>query len=97
MKENLLTIVNHYGVKNQQKKLAEEVFELNEAILEYRYDENKIYSEVEQHLKNHIIEEIADVMVILSQFKEYYQIDSIDILDVMKKKINRQIKRIENE
>lgn len=32
MKEKLLKIINHYGVNNQQRKLAEEHFELQEAI-----------------------------------------------------------------
>ena len=106
--EKLLNIINHYGVNNQQRKLQEEVFELNEAIFDYEntyYEpytdslEERTITEEEQkkHLKEHIAEEIADVEVMLMQFKEYYHIDGNDILKVMNEKINRQIERIENE
>ena len=33
MKNNLLKIINHYGISNQLKKLSEEIFELQEAII----------------------------------------------------------------
>ena len=33
MKENLLQIINHYGIKSQQRKLQEEVFELQQGIM----------------------------------------------------------------
>ena len=97
MEEKLLEIINHYGVLPQLKYFQSEVFELNEAILEYRYDENKCFPEVEQHLKKHIAEEIADVEVMLLQFKEYYHIDGNDILKIMNEKIDRQLERIKNE
>ena len=35
MEEDLLKIIEHFGVNNQQRKLQEEVFELNEAIINY--------------------------------------------------------------
>ena len=44
--------------------------------------------------KNHIAEEIADVAVMLSQFKVYYHIDDNDILKIMNEKIDRQLERI---
>ena len=97
MKEDVLKIINHYGVLPQLKYFQSEVFELNEAILEYRYDENKIYPEVEQHLKKHIAEEIADVMVMLEQFKLYYDISSEEITKIFWYKVNRQLDRIEKE
>lgn len=95
--DKLLKIINHYGVNNQQRKFQEEVFELNEAILEYKYDENKIYPEVDECLKGHIAEEIADVMVMLEQFRLYYGIPVGNIKEVMEYKVKRQIERIKNE
>lgn len=96
MKEKLLKIINHYGVMSQLKYFQSEVFELNEAIINYEYDCIE-YEEVERDLKKHIIEEIADVMVMLEQFIEYYNIDRFEIAKVMNYKTNRQLERIENE
>lgn len=47
--------------------------------------------------KEHIKEEIADVMVMLKQFQLYYDIPSDEIKDVMKSKIDRQLTRISEE
>ena len=44
MEQKLKEIIDHYGVASQQKKLAEEVFELQEAIREYQdfYEANSV-------------------------------------------------------
>lgn len=97
MKEDLLKIIKHYGVNHQQRKLNEEVFELQEAILEFEHDEYTYYSEVEKSLKNHITEELADVMVLIEQFKLYYGISSEEVVKIFWQKVNRQLERIENE
>jgi NTP pyrophosphatase (non-canonical NTP hydrolase) len=97
MEEKLLKIINHYGIRNQQRKLNEEVFELQEAIIDYKYVEVYKNSPAEKYHKEHIAEEIADIEVMLLQFKEYYQIDGNDILRIMNEKIDRQLGRIENE
>lgn len=91
MKEDLLKIIKHYGVNNQQRKLQEEIFELQEAIIEYELDETGLET------KKHIEEEFADCMVVLEQFKAYYNLDNDKIVDIMYKKIERQLNRIENE
>ena len=39
MYENLWKIIEHYGINNQQRKLEEEVFELQEAIMELQHYE----------------------------------------------------------
>jgi NTP pyrophosphatase (non-canonical NTP hydrolase) len=88
MKEDLLKIIEHYGISHQQRKLEEEVFELQEAILVHRLVNEITY---------HIAEEIADVMVMLNQFIEYYNIDRTEIELIMNEKIKRQLGRIENE
>lgn len=77
-------IINYYGINAQLKKLTEEVYEFEEAVLE-------------KHNKEHITEEIADILVILQQFKEKYNIDLAEINKVMQYKVDRQIRRIEKE
>ena len=101
MKEDILKIINHYGLNNQLKYFQSEVFELNEAIVEttmkMREMEGKTPKIVEPTLETyrlHIAEEIADVMVMLKQFQYYYKISDEEIADVMKYKINRQLERI---
>ena len=103
MEEKLLKIINHYGVLPQLKYFQSEIFELNESIINAEnYNPNaqdtwyKINSNVQENVK-HIAEEIADVTVMLLQFKEYYHIDSKEIMDIMNKKIDRQLDRIANE
>ena len=79
-----LKIIEHYGVNVQLKKLNEELYEFEEAVLE-------------KHDKEHITEEIADILVILQQFKEKYNIDLTEINKVMRYKVDRQIRRIEEK
>lgn len=99
MDEDLLKIINHYGVMKQLKYFQSEVFELNEAIFDYEHDYGCSEASIRmiELDKQHIAEEIADVMVMLSQFKEYYRIDGNDIMRIMKEKIERQLDRISNE
>jgi len=89
MKEDLLKIINHYGVMKQLKYFQSEVFELNEAIIQYENTDTMN--------KKHIAEEIADVLVMLHQFKEHYGISDEEIVSTMIYKKDRQLKRIENE
>lgn len=105
MKEDLLNIINTYGIMPQLKYFQSEVFELNEAIFDYEntyyepyfdiYEDRNISEEEQKkHLKEHIAEEIADVQVMLNQFKEYYGITNREIEEVMKYKVERQLERI---
>lgn len=91
-KEKLLKIIDTYGINHQLKKLNEETFEVTEAILEY---ENRDLNEMANVILSNIVEEIADVLVMLKQFKLYYNIKNEDIEKIMDYKIDRQIKRIE--
>ena len=93
MKEKLLKIINTYGVLPQLKYFQSEVFELNEAII-IREQEEDISSFTDK-LEEHIVEEIADVMVMLEQFQHYYGISNEEIKGIMKAKISRQLDRIE--
>ena len=81
LKDKLKRIIEHYGINAQQRKFAEEVFELQEAII---IGTERIF----------IAEEIADCMVMLNQFKEYYNITDEQINKNIEYKVNRQIERI---
>lgn len=81
MKE--IEIINHYGYRHQIRKLAEEQYELIEALFEEDEDQ--------------ITEEIADCLVLINQFKAYYKIKDKDIQKVYDYKIARQGKRIDDE
>lgn len=88
MEQELLKIIKHYGLKKQLKKLSEEVYELQEAIL---LDEGGMES------YKHICEERADVEVLLRQLDEYFEIKFDDIATWITKKVNRTLERIDEE
>ena len=88
MKEDLLKIINHYGINKQLKYIHSEYFELDEAILNYiTRDEDR----------EHIAEELSDCFVMLKQFQYYYGIPDEEIERIMKYKIDRQLGRIDRE
>lgn len=94
MKNKLLKIIQHYGIDNQLRKFSEENFELIEAIHGWYFDtEGVLYSGNEDNIK----EEIADNLVLLSQFILYYGINLDDIEEIFKYKVERQLKRMEEE
>lgn len=97
-KEKLLKIIDTYKIMPQLKYFQSEVFELNESIIYYEIFDNSEdggIKSMNDMYKNHIAEEIADVLVMLEQFKLYYNINNEDIEKIMDYKIDRQIKRIE--
>lgn len=91
MKEDLLKIINHYGINHQLKYIHSEYFELDEAIIKY-YDVEEL-----GFTTGNIIGEISDIMVMLKQFQYYYKIEDKQIEDIMKYKIKRQLERIDKE
>lgn len=91
MKEDILKVINNYGIMPQLKYFQSEVFELNEAII--RHDQECYQPD---DANEHIAEEIADVMFMLKQFQYCYEIDDSTIEEIMKFKIDRQLKRIED-
>ena len=99
MKEKILNIINHYGVSKQLKYFQSEVFELNEAIIQYEmaYGDMCYSGETINNQRQHIAEEIADVRVMLRQFQDYYDISTEEIERIMDYKVERQLKRIEEE
>ena len=80
-------IAEHYGLKNQLRQLAEECSELS---VESSHSARK-------GTTVKIIEEMADVMIMIEQVVYLAKIDKCDIEDCINYKINRQLKRIEEE
>lgn len=76
-------IFSHYGEEQQKKQLIQELGELIVAI-------------TKNDLEN-IIEEMADVEVMLDQFKIEYQDINNKIEHVMLQKVKRQLDRISKE
>ena len=95
MKENLMKIINNYGIMEQLKYIHSEYFELDEAIL--KFENTKSYFTNHNWYKECIAEEIADIMVMLKQFQYYYGINDEEIEEIMNFKIDRQLDRIKEE
>lgn len=96
MKDNLLKIITHFGVRHQIKKLSEEVFELQEAIIDAEYNRYVgVIRKPGERVIEHIEEEFADCMVLLEQIQEFYNLREEKIKDIMEYKVNRTLERIE--
>lgn len=83
----LKKIATHYGVTNQLNMMIEEMAELTQAICKNRRE----YPDAYENLK----EELADVIIVSNQL--YYLLGSEEIDAIMQNKIDRQLKRIEEE
>ena len=100
MKQDLLKIINNYGVMPQLKYFQSEVFELGEAIITHELKQSVEYEIPLTEIigtREHIAEEIADVFNLVEQFMYFYNIDIQDVIEIKHKKIHRQLERIENE
>ena len=83
-------IIAHYGVPHQLVKLCEECAELTQQAAKC-YDKDIPYSD-------DMIEEIADVLVMIEQFKAIMSQPDRDLLDkIITEKLERQLDRIEEE
>ena len=85
MRCKLLAIVNHFGKPLQWLKLPEECGEVCKAV--YRYELNRVPNTDE------IIEEIADVQVVLEEMKAVYNISEEQLTQAMQQKIERTLSR----
>lgn len=90
LEQMIHVILSHYKIENQLEKCREELKELSDAIEEYKQRKVEIN-------KQHIIEEIADVEIMLYQVKEGLGISSRDVRDWMAYKVLRQMDRIASE
>lgn len=90
-----LDIINHFGYRNQMKKLNEETYELLEAIDNYEDGLSNDNVEELNMLREHIIEEMGDVLILLTEFIGKYNIEKPELDVIMDYKINRTLQRID--
>lgn len=89
MDKRIMTIANHYGLRYQAEKAIEEMAELMVAI-KHQDNMNPLSSSLP------FIEELADVKIMIDQL--YYLTDrGGNVKRAIDWKLNRQIKRIEEE
>lgn len=95
--ERYLEIIKYFGIETQQRKLQEEVFELQEAITLHEANKSGEYEIPLCYLvgtEEHITEELADVLILLTQLIAFYDIKKSDLEDKIKYKMERTEKRI---
>lgn len=88
--EKIKCVAYHYGMAHQSKKAIEEMSELTKALC--KLDENPaLDSRNEQYLYD-VVEEIADVIVMMEQLKLFFGQKQVE--ETIDLKIDRQIERI---
>ena len=94
-----LDIINHFGYRNQMKKLNEEVFEFLEAVdayedeLAFHFIGDKVG---ENFLRDSMVEEMGDVLILLTEFIAKYKIEKEELDVYMDYKLDRTLRRIES-
>lgn len=87
MDKDLRNIAEHYGLRIQMRQLIEEMAELTQVICKAeRYDLDTV--------REHLVEEVADVQVVLDQV--IYLLGDNRIEQIRAEKIARQKRRIED-
>lgn len=97
-KSDVLEIITHYGLTAQLDQLIEECAELIQAINKFKRSGGKgqpIKADRTEALTN-LLEEIADVEVMLDQIKAFMSEES-NINNIKNKKVQRQLNRIKEE
>lgn len=83
--KDIKKIAKHYGFRNQGLKLAEEASELSSAMCKLLTGEGG---------RSAVIEEMADVTIMLEQMQYLMHIDKSEIISTMEGKLNRQLARM---
>ncbi len=98
-KSDVLEIIIHYGFSAQLDQLTEECAELIQAINKHKRACGNGQPVQINKLKalTNVLEEIADVEVVIDQLKAYTPDNTIIINDIKEKKIQRQLNRIKEE
>lgn len=92
MIERANKVISKFGLKNQIKKFNEESYELQEVLI---YANALLRVGDIDTLKDDITSEIADVLFLLIQFIEYFDIKDFDILDKLVYKSERTLNRMD--
>ncbi len=94
----IFTIANHYGENQQREMLIEECAELIQAVQKLKRREKEVLDIKETTAYQNYLEELADVSIMVEQMlyflsaKEY-----LDFTQIVENKLDRQLKRIEEE
>lgn len=92
--EVLQECVNTYGAEVQVDMAVEEMSELTKALLKYRRKEAQGSKDLEEAREN-ILEEVADVIIMLTQLIMIYGGRDL-VQETIENKVDRQIKRLAN-
>lgn len=98
--DELKKVADYYGYEEQSNQLIEECAELIQALSKYHRASGKgqpIADYQKTTVLDNIIEEIADVEVMLEQIKYLLNISEDDISAVIQAKTIRQKKRMQGE
>lgn len=87
-KAKISQILKNYGDKAEKGKAIEEMSELSDEILK------DLLGELD---RDHLIEELADVIVTLEHIVNIYNISEEEILEKIDFKLDRQFNRMEEE
>lgn len=87
--QSISIIVKHFGAYRQRFKAIEELTELTEAIIK---DLNKI-----DYDKKNVLEEMADVMIMLKQLQQIYGFSDEKIMGMVDDKLGRTMRRVRHE
>ena len=82
--------IKYHGIEQETTIAMEECSELIQAI-----SKCKRYGCINKYREN-LIEEMADVLIMIDELKMIYQISDVDISDIRQYKMNRQSYRIKN-
>lgn len=85
MNQNIKRIAKHYGFQHQVKKTTEECGEFIVALSKLANGEGT---------QADVLEEMADVMVMLQQMQYFLNIDSALLHKTMETKVHRQLERM---
>lgn len=83
-------IAEHYGAKAQSMQTCEECAELIQAV-------SKLTRGVTEMRILALVEEIADVRIMMSQLMQLYGIPETEIATLVERKLQRQLERIKAE
>ena len=93
IKASCHSIAEHYGYESQSAQLTEECAELIQALSKYRRARDSMML---QRAHANIIEEMADVEIMLEQIKYLLKITEYQIAGVKQRKIERTLDRIDS-
>ena len=94
---NNIKILEHYEVRKQIPIWIEEMSELTKCLCKWARNYDKWEGDIESELAKDMTDEISDVTICLDQLKYALHFMEDDLMQIYDKKVQRQLKRIEDE